>query len=287
MPNAKDAGGSTFQRILAVGRGAAGKTSQIWTLPGRKFAYIFDPAALSSLAGCDIDYELFLPDAAALDATLKGFNKNAKDDKPSKSKEPLTYMRWVEDLNKRHESGELESYDWLIIDSLSLLVTAVMDRNMYLNNRYGGIEDLSDYRVVGSKMTEVLRSIFSLNMHVYCTGHLNSFQDDKTKKIETQINLPGKARTLLPLLCSNIWELRSTAEDKGEHVLLTKPEPRGFTDIRSSIQGLKPIENVEIKDFRNAQNFGIGALLKKSGITLKPAVTSTPAAKPSVETSSN
>ena len=266
MPNAKDAAIPAYQRILAVGRGAAGKTSQIWTLPGKKFAYIFDPGAMPTIRGMDLDYEPFLPDAADMDATLKGFNKNAKDDKPSRVKEPRVYVDWVEDLNKRYDEGFFNNYDWLIIDSLTLLVMALMDRNMYLNGRYGGIEDLSDFRVAGSKVAEVMRSIFSIPINIYCTGHLNSFQDDKTKRIEIQVNLPGKARNLLPLLCSNIWELRSTAEDKGEHILLTKPEPRGFPDIRTSIPGLKPVESMEIKDFKNAENFGIGAMLKKAGV---------------------
>ena len=80
---------------------AAAKRQHIWGLPGRKFAYLFDPAALPSLRGLDIDYEQFLPECLELDATLKGFNKGAKDDKLKTSREPTVYMRWVEDLNKR------------------------------------------------------------------------------------------------------------------------------------------------------------------------------------------
>jgi len=279
MPNAKDLSVPAYQRILVLGRTGAGKTTQFLTLPGRKFLYVFDPGALPSLRGHDIEYEPFLPDANELDATLKGFNKNAKpDDKLSgknSNREPTVYKRWVEDLNAKAESGFFNGFDWLGFDSLTLLITAIMDRQLWINNRYGSIEELGDFRVVGSKMAEVFRSIFSLPINIYCTGHMNTYQDDKTKKLETQINLPGRARQMLPLLCTNIWELRRADGDKLGYSLVTKPEPRGFLDIRTSIQDLKTIEDVTVKDFRNPQLSGIGAVLTKAKIlTLRDSPTS-------------
>lgn len=272
MPNAKDAETASYQRILVAGRGGSGKTTQILTLPGRKFCYFFDPGALASVKGFDLDYEQFLPDFADMDATLKGFNKNAKpDDRPSdkKAREPKVYMQWVEDINKKSDSGFFNSYDWLIFDSLTTLNMAIMDRQMWLNNRFGGIEDLGDYRVAGSKITEVFRSIFSLPINIYCTGHISSFQDEKTKMIETQINLPGKSRTMVPLLCTNIWVAK--VDDKGVHTIITKPESRGLQDIRTSIKGLTSPVDVTIKEFIHPERFGIGALLTKANaVTLRP-----------------
>jgi hypothetical protein len=274
MPNAKDNSSTTaFQKILVVGNGGSGKTFQMRTLPGRKFAYLFDPAALLSLQGADIDYEQYLPDVLELDSTLKGFNKNAKSDKPSSSREPTVYVRWVEDLNKRYESGFFKDYSWLCIDSLTLLANAVMDRQLWLNNRYGDIEDIADYRVTGSKIADVFRSICSIPINLYCTGHLNSFQDEKTKRIATQIQLPGKARNMLPLLFSNIWEARSTTEDKAQHVLLTRPEPRGFDGIRTTLQGLTPVVDVTVRNLAQPESFGIGALLKKAIPSSQPSST--------------
>lgn len=269
MPNARDAAAPSFNRLLVVGRAGSGKSTQVWALPGRKFAYLFDPNALLALRGCDLEYEAFLPDSLELDATLKGFNKGSKDDKLKINREPTVYMRWVEDLNRRADSGFFKDFDWLIFDSLSLLSNAVFDRQMWLNGRYGGIEDLADFRVVGSKIAEVFRSICALPINLYCTGHLNSFQDDKTKRIETQINLPGRARTMLPMLFSNIWEARANTDEKAGYVILTRAEPRGFDSIRSTIPGLKPIEDVTLPvdsagRYVNPQNHGIGALLKRA-----------------------
>src|SRR5512146_2529549 len=111
MANARDAAAPSFNRLLVLGRGGSGKSTQIWTLPGRKFAYLFDPNALLSLRGCDLEYEQFLPDSLELDATLKGFNKGAKDDKLKSSREPTVYMRWVEDLNRRGDAGFFKEFD--------------------------------------------------------------------------------------------------------------------------------------------------------------------------------
>jgi GTPase SAR1 family protein len=265
MPNAKDAALSTRETIVLVGPTGSGKTTQIWSLPGRKFAYIFDPNALTSLRGLDLDYEEFLPDAVEMDATLKGFNKGAKSDKPSSSREPTVYNRWIEDLNAKFDSGFFDDYDWLIIDSITLMSAAIMDRQMYINNRYGGIEDLGDYRIVGSKLAEVFRSLASMDINIFATGHITSFQDEKTKKIETLLDLPGKGRSRIPLLFANIWLAHGTTDAKGNrlHEIQTAPEARGLQVIRSSIKGLDLREDVTIADFANPEASGIGAILKK------------------------
>lgn len=269
MPNAKDAGDTAKDRILLIGSTGSGKTAQIWTLPGRKFAYIFDPNSMKTLQGCDLDYEEFYPEILELDATLKGFNKGTKDDKPATKREPTLYMRWVDDLNAKVEGGVLRDYDWLIIDSLTFLNKAVMDRQLFINGRYGDIEDLGDYRVVGSKLADLFGSIAGLReINVLCTGHFQVFEDDKTKRIKTQISLPGKARNVLPLLFTNIWLCHTEESDDKKkpglrYMVRTQPDPRGLTDIRNSIQGLELNEDVTIPSLTNAAagTQGIGRLL--------------------------
>lgn len=293
MPNAKDASSASFHKLLVLGKTGAGKTQQMFTLPGCKFAYLFDPAAMLTLRGLDLEYEEFLPDVLEMDATLKGFNKDSKDDKMPLIKgqkvterEPTVYMRWVEDINKKADSGFFDEFDWLCIDSLTLLASAVMDRNMWLNKRYGGLEELSDYRVVGSKIASVFQAICALKINLYCTGHISSFQDEKTKRIEYQINLPGKSRTLLPLLFSNIWEARATQDDKAGYIILTKPEARGFQDIRTTIKGLKPTEDVTIDLTKPPfTNFGIGKILRRERFLTK-AEQPKPAVQPEAKAAS-
>jgi len=84
-PNAKDAELSSQTSIFALGEIGAGKTSQIATLPGRKFAYLFDPNALNSLSGHDVDYEEYNVNAMDLDLSIKSLKKDVGD-KPFRKK---------------------------------------------------------------------------------------------------------------------------------------------------------------------------------------------------------
>ena len=248
-----------------AGNTGSGKTTQLLTLPGKKFVYVFDPNCLASIRGHDVDYEEMLPEVTEIDSTLKGFNKGSKDDKPSSSREPTLYLRWVEDLNKKEQAGFFEEYDWLIFDSLTFLAASLMDRQLYINNRYGKVEDLGDYRVVGSKLSDVFRTITSLPINIYSTGHLTSYQDEKTKKMEVQLQLPGKARVMLPLVCTNIWLSLPPTTEEEKYRIQTRPDQRGLQTIRSSVRGLTPFEDVTIADFDNPENYGIGAILNRKG----------------------
>jgi hypothetical protein len=264
MPNAKDASLETYRRVLLAGRTGTGKTTQVRTLPGRKFAYIFDPNALSSLAGTDLEYELFLPDTEALDMTLKGFSKGSRDDRPKRPKEPLLYNKWGEDINGRFDTGFFQDFDWLILDSLTFLTKAIMDRQLYINNRYGGVEEIADYKVVGSKLAELFGAITSLPLHILCTAHLQIYQDEKTSKIETQLYLPGRARTILPLQFTDIFLCQTKDDEKRgtTYEIRTRPDSRGLQDIRTNIPGLTAVEDVTIKNLRNPTDYGLGRLLK-------------------------
>ena len=262
--SASEADISPYHQILLVGPTGSGKSAQIWTLPGKKLVFVFDPNTMTTLQGCpDCDVLEFLPDFLDIDATLKGFNKGAKDDKPKQHKEPLLYLRFVDTLNQIVEQEIYKSYQWLVFDSLTFVSKAVMDRQLYINNRFGGIEDIADYRVVGSKLADVFSSVNGLPINIFSTGHLSVFQDDKTNKIVTQIWLPGKARNILPLTHSNVW-LACAGEKPGMYEIQTVPEQKGLQEIRTSLKGLQAYEDVTIKDFKNATKFGIGALLKKA-----------------------
>lgn len=271
MPNAKDAAVEAHKRILLVGRTGSGKTTQIWSLPGRKFGYIFDPNAMSSLRGCDIDYEEFLPDVLGMDMTLKGFNKGAKSDSLTASREkpePKIFNKWVDDFNSKHSKGFFNGYQWLVFDSATFFTKAVMDRQLFINGRYGEVEDRPDYKIVGAKVADIFANISGMKINILMTGHIATYQDEKTQRIDTQLNLPGRARNSLPLQFTDIWLAHVTDAEKGaKYLVRTVPDPRGLQDIRCSVPGLAAIEEVTIKDFKNPTACGIGALLKKARAT--------------------
>lgn len=272
ISNAADDNDPQSEKLLVLGPAGAGKTTMEITLPGRKFAYFFDPNGKRAIQGYNIDYLEFLPDASEVDWTLKSFNRDSRpSDRPksSQTKEPTVYNRWEDDLNNRYDRGFFANYNWLIIDSLSLCVYAMMARLLWLNKRYGDIEELSDYRVTGRKMAEVFLPITSLHtqypkLGLYCTGHLIDRQNELTKKITTELDLPGAARTLLPKMFSNIFEVRQTREGElQQYNLLTRSDPRGYQGLRCSFKNIDPIVDMTIRDFKKPEDFGIGALLAR------------------------
>ena len=270
VQSAADAELDAFERILLVGPTGSGKTKQIWTLPGRKFVYVFDPnanATLKNAPNCDIVQ--FMPEFLETDATLKGFNKDSqgkvyKGDSPATRREPSLYMRWVDDLNWRVENGFFKDYQWICFDSMTFLSKSLMDRQLYINNRYGGVEDIGDYKIVGRKLSDVFQSINSLPINVLAICHKTEYQDDLTKKIVTQIRLPGSARDVMPLMYTNVWLAHSEHDGKRtRYKIRTVPEPRGLQEIRSGTQGLAEVEDVTIEDNSRPERYGIGAILSR------------------------
>jgi|TARA_Y100000310_G_scaffold345664_1_gene467915 hypothetical protein len=263
VESAKDITDTGFENILLVGQTGSGKTTLIRSLPGKVFAYLFDPNAKRSLAGADVDYEEWLPDVAELDVTIKKFNRDARpSDKPESEREPKVYIDWCKDIAQKSEEGFFKKYDWVCFDSLTFLQRACFDRQMYINRRFGGVEELADYRVVGSKISDLMRSVTSEGINILCTGHITEWQDELTKKITTQLSLAGSAKTMIPLMFTQIWQCHSQSEDKKpKFVIQTMPEKRGLQCIRSSISGLEMFEDVTIKNFSNAQKSGIAKIL--------------------------
>lgn len=254
------------ENILLVGPTGSGKTSLINTLPGKVWVYIFDPNAKSSLFRPDIQGEEWLPDTLELDATIKRFNKDGKpDDKIAASKlEPRVYIEFLESLYDRAENNFFDDFDWVVFDSLTLLQKACHDRQAFINNRYGKPEDRADYRIVGSKMSDMVRSASSEPTNILFTGHIDTWQDETTNKISTELSLSGSAKKQVPLVMSQIWLCQANnTEEKIGYQIQTRPGKSGLQSIRSSIDGLEMFEDVTIRDKSDPTSQGIGRLLAK------------------------
>lgn len=263
----RDAGVTPQRRFLIAGATGSGKSALMRSLPGRKLVYIFDPNTMASIIGDEsFDYAEFLPEWSELDATLKGFNKDPKTghtyvgDKPGRTVEPTLYNRFIEHIQALTDSKAHEDYQWLCFDSLTFIIKACMDRQLFINNRFGDLEDLGDFRIVGSKLTDVFGKLSSLRINTYLTAHIKDYQNEKTKKITRQMASPGDSRIMLPL---GHTDCMVASSDNGKYYLRTVPERGEMQDIRTSLRGLSPLEEVTIKDFNRATDFGIGALLKK------------------------
>lgn len=270
--NAKTITGWEQERIFVAARTGRGKTAQGLTLPGKKFCYVFDQNALPTLRGHDIDYITFLPDHDELEMRLRGFNKDSagghKSDRGTKQPSPQLYLSWVEDFNARHDAGFFAAYDWCIFDSLTLLVESMFERQLFLDGKAGEPPAEGDYRVVGLAVARIVASLSNMGCNVYMTGHINEYENDLTKRVTTQLYLPGSARMRVPFSFTQCWQL-DQLESKREFRLRTIPDPRGLQDIRTSIPGLKEWEDVTIADFRHPEQYGIGKILRKAGFKTK------------------
>ncbi len=254
------------ENILLVGPTGSGKTTQINTLPGKVWVFCFDPNSRRSLFRSDIQGEEWLPDPLEIDATIKGFNKGSKsDDRPISKIEPRVYVEFIESLYERAEAKFFDQYDWVCFDSLTFLLRACHARTAYINNRYGKPEEMADYRTVGSKISDLVQSASSEPINTLFTGHIDTWQDEVTNKISTELALSGSAKKRVPLVMTNIWLCVPATEDKVKFEIQTVPGKRGLQCIRSSVDGLKPLEDVTIGDKKNPTNYGIGKLLTSKG----------------------
>lgn len=269
MANTKNLQGSDHESVLLIGTPGSGKTTQFRTLAahGKMFLYVFDPNALSSLEGADIEYEMFSPDL--LDINVRPLSNKAKADRIIQADEPTTYPRWEKHFDEAYNSGFFDKFDYIGIDSFTTFSDAVMDRVLYLNGRLGKQPEQDDWSAQMITIQNVARTLSTLTKLFVATAHEEVRQDELTKRVFWQPVLTGRLRTRIPLLFSNIFRCVS---DQGQWFFDTVSD-REHQYVRTSIKGLEPEIDVTIKDFERAGDYGLGAILKKSGkLTRNPVV---------------
>ena len=262
MPNAKDFKMGS-EKILAVGPGGGGKTAGFRTLPGKGFAYIFDPNALNTLQGDDIDYEEFTPEHLNLNAiALKAGIRDTATTPP----EPFTYVDFEADFSHRLQNNGFKDYDKILFDSMTTFSDIVMDRIMHLNGRFGKWPEQADWTATMNTITNVIRTLTSIpGKTIYVTGHIEFKQDEASGRMQNILSLIGRLRNKLPLLFSEIWQFTADTDNEGKTVFLVQTKPDRYSPyLRSSIQGLAPFEDVTIPAdrWKDPKGLGIGALLK-------------------------
>lgn len=266
MPNAKEATEKVAHRILLLGDTGTGKSTQLLTLPGKTFAYLFDSNALLSIRGHDIDYEEFLPDQ--LNLSVKSLSKDKGGDRTTNHAN-LMYSAWEKDFNERMESGAFDQYDNIGFDSATTFLDLIMDRILTINGRAGQWPQQDDYGPQMVAFTNVVRTLTSLGKTLLMTGHLEVRQAEGSAKMLRQPMMTGRLRTKIPLLFSDIFIAECTNDGKGNisHTIQTVPD-RVTTTVRTSMKGLEPIEDVTIdwtKEVKGKQGIGLLMELEKQG----------------------
>lgn len=252
------------QRFLVAGHTGSGKTTLFTTLPGRKFMYIFDPNALASIEGQDIDYELFNVETDDIDISVKTL-KSGVGDSSSRRIEPKTYRDWEKHFEAHYDVGFFDDYDWIGLDSFTTFQQIVMDRVQYLNNRLGKQPEQADWSAQMICMGNIFRSLSGSRGGLYCTAHIETRQDDTTKKTFNRFLMTGQLRVRIPLLFNNVVIAHSDCDEKTiAYSIQTRPD-RDHPIIRTNLKGLEMYEDVTVADFDHADDYGLGRILRKCG----------------------
>jgi hypothetical protein len=267
MPNAKDA--EVRESFTLIGPTGSGKTAQFLTMPGRKFAYIFDPFAMATLRGYDLEYEEFFPEEGDLDPYPRSIRKDKRvlSDRPGDMAEPTLYLRWLEDLNRRYDDGFFDGIDSLLVDSGTLLARALYQRIFYLQEKKGREDERTDYKIAGEKFTEAFWQLTTLPCNLMITMHHELRKDDTSSKTFNRMTIPGASRLMTPRLVSNVWATSIEEKDgKGKYLVQTRPNRENPT-IRTSMafSRLDLFHDMTIKDLTAPEEYGIGAILKNGG----------------------
>lgn len=264
MPNAKDATGNENIGILAIGDIGVGKTTQFATLPGKKFAYFFDPNALTSLKGQDIDYEEYRVDSMDLDLSIKSLKKDVGDKPGTKRRlEPKTYKEWEEDFESKLDSGFFHDYDWVCLDSMTTFSDIVMDRVQFLNGRLGKHPEQGDWTAQMGTIRNVFRALFGIGCNIYCAAHHDLKQDELSNRIFNQLMLTGKLRKQIPLLFTEVLVL-ATARDMEKgivHQMQTKPDRENPT-VRCTLKDVGQFEDITLDWSKDLVGQGLGQFFK-------------------------
>lgn len=256
MPNLKE----TFQQdskksFLILGQSGSGKTTQLLTLPGKKFLFAFDPNALQSLQGADIDYEEYLPEK--LDVVASSLAK-----KSQRQGSPVrAYEKFEKDFERYRQQSLFNKYDIIAIDSFTTLSDLVMDQILAINGRPGQWPNLDDYGPQMLVLTKIIRALTSLQKTIYITGHVELKQDENTSRIVNEPLMTGRLKSKLPLLFSDILIASAETDMKGNTKYTMQTRPDRLTQVaRSSLREIPYKIDVTIDFSKDLETQGLGGI---------------------------
>lgn len=263
MPNALQAGALMTKKVLLLGDTGNGKTSQFLTLPGKKYAYLFDPNALNSLRGFDLDYDEYLPTTVAAAVASMSAGDAKKD--PRSATTSSMYQQWEQQFNQRLTSGFFDPYDWIGFDSVTTFLDLIMDRVLTINGRFGQWPQQDDWGPQMMAFTNVCRTVTAMGKNLFMTGHMQDKENRKTGKVKRGPMMTGQLAQKIPLLFSDVLGCEVDIDvmsdpPKSVYKLHTVPNNE-FTVIRTSIKGLSQVEDVTIDWSKDPVGQGLGGIL--------------------------
>ena len=241
-----------FKFVLAGDTGT-GKTSQFRTMPGRKFAQLFDPAARSTLTDADGELEDWLPLPSELDIMPRTKAATYK---------PALYTRWAKDFNEKSKKGFFNTIDSYMLDSLTLLDQSCLREELSKNPT----DERIAYRMAGETIVQAMWALAALPCNVLLTLHTKYATDNETSKKEHRLTISGGAKIYLPRLVSALWFTQQVEGDNGvRYMVLTRPQSK-WPHVRTprAFSHLPLYADLTIDDWSKPEEYGIGKLIKES-----------------------
>ena len=268
MPNAKDDMESIPHRFLAVGPIGTGKSTQAITLPGKKFAYFFDPSGPRAVKGYDIDYEEFTPTKLNVTVTARPKKENESLDMPPTPTQRITafaYAKWEEHFMRSLDDGFFDQYDTIIFDSITTFADIGMDDVLARAGRTHYPPEVGDYNVIKLQLSRTLRVLCALNKTLWVTGHTMFRQQQDTHKLLNEILITGDLQTRGPLLFSSVFLFDYEVTATGKKFYIQSVIDKFNLNLKSDIRNIKPKEEVTVTDWNESVigKQGIGRLIAK------------------------
>jgi len=263
MPNnARDVTASEPRKFLLLGDTGSGKTTQFLTLPGKKYAYLFDPNAKLSLRGYDVDFDEYLP--SPVSAAVTSMKKDSGGDRRSVTSSDI-YQKFESEFDERLKSGFFDPYQWIAFDSTTTLLDLIMDRVLTINGRFGQWPHQDDYGPSMIAFINLCRTVTGMGKGLYMTGHLEVRQDDVTKKISNRPMMTGRLVGKIPLLFSDVFYTDADLDEKGKVAYRIQTVPDAMNrSIRTAFKGLNAYEPVTLDFTKELVGQGLGGILNWS-----------------------
>jgi hypothetical protein len=181
-----------------------------------------------------------------------------------KQLEPQVYKNWLEHFTEWAEGGRFDDLDWLIIDSFTTFSYSVMDRILWLNKRMGFQPQQDDWGAQVQNITDIWRVLSAIGCNIYCTAHLEARKNDITGRTYNHLMMTGQLRTRIPLLFSNIWGFVVDSDKEGPFWTVQTVSDRETPNIRCSVKGLQPYEDVTLDFDQPLIGQGVAGLLERT-----------------------
>lgn len=263
MSNLKTAvPGNSF---LLIGPAGSGKTTQLLTMPGKKFAFIFDPNAVAALAGQDIESEIFVPAVVGRTLTPSGKKEVTQ---AGVTTSVQVYERFWAFVREGVISGYFDQFDSLMLDSLTGLTEVWRERVVAQLGKPDGELEGREYGLLTKEISNALRQITSLNKNLLVTAHRKNLMDNSGMNLKgVEPELVGKSRAVVPTHFSNVFYTTAAGTSTGvTYKFITRPNAM-ISEARPclALAHITAEFDATIKDMQNPGNYGIGKLIKEIG----------------------